>query len=258
MTTHKNAARVAVVAEPCLNGAVNTPWTPEHHATAKQPKPIKLLELGMGNHGKCARFVFPEGWERCIDLPTEADAYHPLFDDLPSADRTSLRKHAESPVVTGANGVKTQQRALSFTTRTVGRGGYTLDINEFDIPEESYCDGFITGYRCAGELLEALKRGYGPHIDARSIVRAVVQASNNKGAKFSRHGAAAAFLTVVNDALKFLATHGAHGKYIAGKVEQAQEYAAGLAKHEAQEKAAFVERMRQAKAAKSAARGGAA
>lgn len=256
MSTKKNTAQVAVAAEPCLNGTVTASWTPEHHATAKQPKPIKLLELGTGNHGKCARFVFPEGWERCIDLPTEADAYHPIFDDLPSADRTSLRKHAESPVMTGANGVKTQQRALSFTTRTVGRGGYTLDFNEFDVPEESYCDGFITGYRCAGELLEALKRGYGPYIDARSIVRAAALAACQKGEKISRHGAAAAFMTVVNDALKFLATHGVHGKYIAGKVEQAQEYAAGLAKHEAQEKAAFVERMRQAKAAKRAARGG--
>lgn len=67
-----------------------TPWTPTHHASAHKTKPVRLLALGTGPHGKTALLEFPEGWQRTIDLPTQADAWHPLFDELAADDKDTL------------------------------------------------------------------------------------------------------------------------------------------------------------------------
>lgn len=237
-----------------------TPWTPAHHAKVNKTKPVRLLELGEGPHGKNARFEFPEGWQRTIDLPTQADGWHPLFNDLPHEDCQALRRHVLQPVVTGPDGKRTQSLGLTFTTCSVTPRGYTKDFSLFDVPAEVYSEGSITGYRCAAELLQALQRGYGPHIDMLGILKEASEARFEGCGKPSRAGAAGAFLGIVAEALKFLATHARHGEFIARKIEETERYQRYDAEQRAKDKTEFVERMRQARAAKRAAKaqGGAA
>lgn len=236
------------------NGEKSQPWTPAHHAQVNKTKPIRLLELGEGEHGKNARFEFPEGWQRTIDLPTQADGWHPIFSDLPGEDTQALRRHVEQPVTIRPDGRRTQSLGLSFTTAVPTRRNYLKDFNLFDVPEEVYEQGRITGYRCAAELLEALQRGYGPHIDVRGTIREASRALSDGYGKPSRVGAAGAFMAVVEEALKFLARHAQHGDFIARRIKDAECAQTWLAEQEAKEKAAFVERMRQARAAKRAAK----
>lgn len=234
----------------------STPWTPAHHAKVNKTKPIRLLELGEGEHGKNARFEFPEGWQRTIDLPTQADGWHPLFSDLPQEDGAALRSHVAQPVVIGPDGERRQSLGLSFTSCTLNKRGHWTGDNHFDVPEEKYADGRITGLRCAAELLEALQRGYGPHISLRDVIREAINVKFERGGgdNASRWGAACGFMGVIEESVKFLAEHGRHADWIAKKIEKEERYLAHCAERDAQEKAAFVERMRKARAAKRAAR----
>lgn len=234
----------------------STPWTPAHHAQVNKTKPIRLLELGEGPHGKNARFEFTEGWQRTIDLPTEADGWHPIFNDLSSEDRARLRKHVQQPVVKGPDGERRQNTGLSFVTRTINQRGYMQTINHFDVPSEGYAAGRITGYRCAAELLKVLQRGYGPHVPLRDIIREAVSVKNGVYGAADRWGAACGFMDVIEEAVTFLAKHGQHADWVARKIKSEEESTAWLAERDAKEKAAFVERMRQARAAKRAARQG--
>ena len=67
--------------------------------------------------------------------------------------------------------------------------------------------------------------------------------------KPSRCGAASAFSTVLEGALEFLAKNANHGPWIAGKVAQAESVNAYYDKQAVEKKAAFVRRMKAAKAA---------
>ncbi len=232
----------------------STPWTPAHHAKVNKTKPIRLLELGEGEHGKNARFEFPEGWQRTIDLPTQADGWHPLFSELSFEERQKLRQHVQQPVVIGPDGVRRQNMGLSFTSRTMNKRGYSQDFNHFDVPAEEYADGRITGYRCGKELLDALKRGYGPHISIRDILKDAVNAKSGGYHGKGQWGAACTFINVVEESLRFLAKHSQYADWIDRTIKSEENSIAALAERDAQEKAAFVERMRKARAAKRAAR----
>ena len=232
----------------------STPWTPARHALAHKTKPVRLLSLGGGSHGKTALLEFPEGWQRTIDLPTEADAWHPLFDALTHKERLKLRQHVAQPVVVRADGKRVRPLGLSFTTSTVTARGAWVAYNHFDVPAQEYGAGSITGYRCAAELLAALQRGYGPHIDIPSIVReAAASARCSSGAKPSRAGAAVAFMSVVTEALKFLAQNSLHAEYIGREIAKVERLNVVYDELEAERKAAFIERMRAGRAAKRAA-----
>lgn len=234
--------------------STSTPWTPAHHASTHKTKPVRLLELGTGHHGKTALLEFPEGWQRTIDLPTQADAWHPLFDDLPQAERSRLRTHADHPVVRRPDGTRTQQGALSFVTKEIGRNGDWTGDRYFDVPAEDYSTGGITGYRCAGELLAALQRGYGPYLHLNNILEEVMAAADEPSGKASRRGAGVTFLEVVNESLTFMAKHARHTEFVAGRIVQAEKYQAHCIEQDAKKKAEFVERMRQARAKKRAAK----
>ena len=232
----------------------STPWTPAHHVTVNKIKPIRLLELGEGEHGKNARFEFPGGWQRTIDLPTQADTWHPLFSDLSLEDRQKLHQHVQQPIVIGLDGVRRQGMGLSFTTRTLSRSGHSKGFNYFDVPSEDYLEGRKTGYRCGAELLAAYERGYGPLINLMPIIEAAVDATKGSTSRESRRGAACGFLNVIEEAVKFLAKHGQYANWLTRKIDFEESITASIAKREAQEKAAFVERMRQARAAKRVSR----
>lgn len=236
-----------------------TPWTPTHHASAHKTKPVRLLALGTGPHGKTALLEFPEGWQRTIDLPTQADAWHPLFDELAADDKDKLHKHTAHPIIRHADGTRTRQGALSFITQQISRNGGRIGERCFDVPEEDYLAGNITGYRCAGELLAALQCGYGPYIPLNNILDEAITVTHESFDKTGRRGAAVAFLEVVRESLTFMAKHARHTEFVSGRIARAEQYQAYFAESEASEKAAFVQRMKDAKAAKAQrANGGAA
>ena len=226
------------------------PCTPAQHASTDNTKPVRLLALGDGPHGKTALCEFPEGWQRTICLPTQADAWHPLFSDLTADDKSKLRKHVDHPVIRHPDGTRTRQGALSFITQEVSRNGGWVGERCFDVPAEEHGAGFITGYRCAAELLQALQRGYGPHISVLNITEAAIQASNEKSGTASRRSAGYGFLAVLEDALRFTAQNSNHGLHIAQKIAEAERMNARNAEQDAREKAAFVQRMKAAKAEK--------
>ena len=87
------------------------PWTPANHIKDGVTKPIRLLALSTGEYGKTALLEFPGGWQRTIDLPTEADAWHPLFSELPQADVQRLRKHVAHPIIRHPDGTARARRA---------------------------------------------------------------------------------------------------------------------------------------------------
>lgn len=232
------------------------PWTPAHHAKVNKAKPIRLLALGIGQHGKNARFEFPDGWQRTIDLTSEADGWHPLFSDLSNEERQKLHAHVEPPTETKPNGERRRQNGLSFTTYTLGRSGGIKAFNSFDVPAEDYGQGRITGYRCASELLDALKRGYGPHIDLGRIIEDAIKTAPEGFGRNTRYGAATALLDMVQMAVKFLATNGQYEGWIARCIEREEKNKAYWGEQEAKKKAEFVERMRSARAAKRAVRQG--
>ena len=227
------------------------PWTPARHIAEGVTKPTRLLELGTGEYGKTALLEFPGGWQRTIDLPTEADAWHPLFSELPQADVQRLRKHVAHPIIRHPDGTRTRRGALSFVTEEVGpAGGYKAE-RCFDVPQEDFYSGCVTGYRCAAELLDALARGYGPHITKQHVIKAALQASDEPYSKPSRRGAGSAFMEIVGEALTFMARHSLHGQYMAAKIAEAERLQATMAELDAKEKAAFVERMKAARLSKA-------
>ena len=78
-------------------------------------------------------------------------------------------------------------------------------------------------------------------------------------AKTGRRGAAVTFLEVVRESLTFMAKHARHTEFVSGRIARAEQYQAYFAESEVSEKAAFVQRMKDAKAAKAQrANGGAA
>ncbi|MCO5358428.1 hypothetical protein [Acidovorax kalamii] len=226
------------------------PWTPARHITDGVTKPTRLLALGTGEYGKTALLEFPGGWQRTIDLPTEADAWHPLFSELPQEDCAKLRSHATSPVIRRPDGTRTRQGALSFITHEVSRAGRWKGERSFDVRAEDDYTGYVTGYRCAAELLEALALEYGPHINRKYVIEDALQACNEPPGKTSRRGAGFAFMEIVVEALTFMAKHSQHKEYMAAKIAEAERLQVTMAALDAKEKAAFAERMKAAKAAK--------
>ena len=226
------------------------PCTPEQHAASSKAKPLRLLGLSDGPHGKAALLKFPGDWVRAIGLPTEADAWHPMFDELPCDDAADLRAHALPGVVLHPDGTRTRQGPLSFITEEVNRvGGWTVR-HCFDVPAQRYAAGHATGLRCAAELLTALQRGYGPRIDLTAIIQDAAMASTEHRKGASRQAAASAFLSVVAAALPIMASQSHHAPWLEAKITEAERWQTHQAKKDAESKAAFVERMKAARAAK--------
>lgn len=230
--------------------AVRGICTPEQHSQTNKTKPVILLALGTGPHGKTALLQFPEGWQRTIDLPTEFDGWHPMFDALQEDDMQRLRKHVRAPFVIHQNGTQSRPSPLSFTRDVQTTRGRWLKSNYFDVPAQEHGEGTITGYHCAAELLEALGLGYGPFIPMRFVLQEVVEAAKGGGEGASRSAAAKSFLDVAGDSLGFFAKQSSHRAYIQRKIANAERYRDELAEERAMERVEFVIRMKAAKEAK--------
>jgi len=224
--------------------------TPAQHAQADKSKPVALLALGTGPHGKTALLEFAGGWQRTIDLATQFDGWHPLFADLPQEDRQRLRDHAVPAFVSHPDGTQSRPDPLSFVRQVRPAHGKSSECTYFDVPAQGYVEGTATGYRCAAELLEALALGYGPHIPLTHVLASAAQAMQDDFHGTSRRGAAVAFLEVVGQALHFFASRATHQPWLADKVEGAEQYVQYTAERQATERAGFIERMKAGKAAK--------
>lgn len=234
--------------------AVSSTCTPQQHASSSDAKPTALIELGTGPHGKYAVLAFPDGWQRTIGFMEQADAWHPMFADLPVADTHRLQRHTEPPVIKHADGSRTRQGALTFITVNVNRQGGFVSENCFDVPMQNTVVGWATGYRCAKELVSAVKRGYGPHINLGLIIEAAATAASHK-TEFNGLGqrsAGAAFMAVVSQAMGFLIRHGKAEAWIDQEIKRTEASNEWYEKAVADEKAAFVLRMKVARAAKRA------
>ena len=158
------------------------------------------------------------------------------------------------PVIRHADGRRTQRGELSFFTRELNRLGNCTAWNYFDVPEEEYSDGLVTGYRCAAELLAALERGNRPFIDVGMVMRDAIKADSDPSGKPGRRGASAAFMEVMAQAVTFMAKHANNALWLAGKIEKAEKqrdaWAARKAAHKAEQRAEFSARMKAARQAK--------
>ena len=226
--------------------------TPAQHAQADKAKPVILLALGTGPHGKTALLQFPEGWQRTIDLVSEYDGWHPLFANLQPDDRQRVRDHVIPEFIKHSDGTQSRPDPLSFVRWVQTSRGKLLHWNYFDVPAQGYAEGAATGYRCASELLEALALGHGPYIRLLHILESAAEAATEDFHGTNRRAAAATFLEIVGQALQFFASRSNHRPWLAGKIAQAEEYAQDTAKRQAVKSSEFVERMKAGKTAKRA------
>ncbi|MEO6319433.1 MAG: hypothetical protein ABIR56_02060 [Polaromonas sp.] len=153
-------------------------------------------------------------------------------------------------MVRHADGRRTQQGELSFFTIELNRLGACKSINYFDVPAEEYCAGWVTGYRCAAELLAALECSDGPPIDVTRVIEDAIQAGNDPACKPGRRGASAAFMEIMVEAVKFMGKHGNNGPWLERKIERAERQRDYFAEREARHRAEFSTRMKAARQAK--------
>lgn len=229
--------------------ALRSICTPAHHIQANKTKPVALVALGHGQHGKTALLEFPDGWQRTIDLVTPFDGWHPLFAELSQYERQFLRDHATPEFVNHPDGTQSRPDPLSFVRRVQSACGRLVCRNYFDVPAQNYAEGITTGYRCAAELLEALTLGHGPDIPLHGVLESASQATRESLQENSRHTAACAFLEIVEQALSFFAKQSMHRSWLAEKIDRSEQNAQDAAERRAM-RARFVQRMKTAKAAK--------
>ncbi|MGD9835547.1 MAG: hypothetical protein AB7U92_22590, partial [Piscinibacter sp.] len=72
--------------------------------------------------------------------------------------------------------VRTRSSAgLSFCTETRTRRGRWLGCSHFDVPHEKYADGFTTGLRAFGELVQHLQQmEQGGWVADRNLIAAIL------------------------------------------------------------------------------------
>lgn len=157
------------------------------------------------------------------------------------------------PVVRHADGRRTQRGELSFFTIELNRLGGWKSKNCFDVPVEDYCAGWVTGYRCAAELLTALALNHGPHIDVGKVIKDAVDAGGDPSCKPGRHGASAAFMEVMVEAIQFMGKHSNNGLWLERRTVEAERQRDFFAEREAQRRAEFGTRMKATRRAKSTA-----
>ena len=232
-----------------ITQALRSICSPAHHIHADKTKPVALVALGHGQHGKTALLEFPDGWQRTIDLITPFDGWHPLFADLKQYERQFLRDHATPEFVNHPDGTQSRPDPLSFVRAVQSACGRLLRWNYFDVPAQDYAEGTTTGYLCAAELLEALTLGHGPDIPLYCVLESASQATRESLQENSRHAAASAFLETVGQALNFFAKQSMHRSWVAEKIDRSDQNAQDAAEHRAM-RDRFVQRMKTAKAAK--------
>lgn len=174
------------------------------------------------------------------------------------------------PVTTKARRVRKPQTAstvqerppytsLSFIKCHASRGHWRVS-DWFAVPDEGYCDGWMTGLRAFQELQQFVKtqpvsaRDIGLTFYIYETLKVAVKARENPrvGVK-SKCGAACAFTRCVLDFMLPM-LRADTGRFMVSAIAHQQEANERANARKAQEREAFIERMRAARAAKRAKR----
>ena len=149
--------------------------------------------------------------------------------------------------------VRTRQHCgLSFWTITETARGRHLRNCPFDVPAQSYGDGFITGLRKAVEFFEALAR---PELSfgVGSVLSEAFVASQESSHGHSRRGAGCGFLHALKQSLHAAAPMLNVREWAESQINAMQQFEEGEARRRAERNQDFASRMRSARAAKRAA-----
>lgn len=123
----------------------------------------------------------------------------------------------------------------------------------FAVPAENYCSGAVTGIKVFREVLDAMKAEDSGHAVILWRILADMGAALNENGK-SRHGAAATIAHLMTDALLYFSKNANVEQWLDAKLDQAEKDKVYWNEKEAKEKAEFVQRMKAAKQARSAAK----
>ena len=146
---------------------------------------------------------------------------------------------------------------LSFITEPKPRCGNGHGVKYFDVPDERFAAGVVTGTHVALELLDAVKRSTnapGATWVVGQVVRAAIAAEASGRTpqgyvttKPSRRGAAYGFMLMMDQAVVFLAKHGTYRDFLTRQAENYEQVVDA-------EKAEIKERTARAIAARKAKR----
>ena len=146
--------------------------------------------------------------------------------------------------------VRTRQHCgLSFWTITETARGRHLRACSFDVPAQSYGDGFITGLLKAVEFFEALSRR-DLHFGVGSILAEAFQASRESSQSESRRGAGSGFLHAITQSLYAAAPMLNVREWAEHEIGAMQRFEEVECRRRAERNQDFAHRMRSARAAK--------
>lgn len=137
--------------------------------------------------------------------------------------------------------------ALPFVTRTTTPRGRILGFCDFDVPAQTYAEGYATGARACAALFDFLsKHAAYPDLVAGSllpsVLREVGNASQESSLEPSRYGAAAGFLNALDAAVVFAACGSPASGVMAAVIAQHVAQAERAAQRERAESVATMQR----------------
>ena len=239
-------------------------YTPEDHEKAAcDLKVIRLVELGNGAHGKTATFEFTGGFVRSVDVDAKT-VWHSALKEIRSADWRRLLEHV-APRSKCADGTqRVQIGPMPFWTQRTTARGRELSTNYFDVADELYWAGQLTGAMAARELILFLRqyeraRQGDQFVSLESGLSACLRSAAALANRTERrdrhvagqHHAADAFSTLVTRYFMCGAAY-ANPAYLGDQVERNKSYLDWIEKCSKESRLEFAERMRAARAAKLA------
>lgn len=131
----------------------------------------------------------------------------------------------------------------------IQNGTRAVKANYFAVPNENSAAGAVTGIKVFREILEAMKaEGCSHAADFVPMMHHLCNAMDEQGTK-SRAGAARAIVRLLEDCLFFMATRSEFDAWLDGRLKSALGTLAFMTEMEAEQNAAFVARMKAARAA---------
>lgn len=152
-----------------------------------------------------------------------------------------------------------QAGPLPFITDLYTPRGRHVDRNWFDVPNQTYGEGWITGMEAAAQLLDALRANRSSGFDVLPVLEAAAQVLTESRDSVTddrpcRRGAAVGFLRMIEASLRYAADSADVGAWIRAQREEHERMATVIAERRRVERMmrgrAFAERMRTARAAR--------
>jgi hypothetical protein len=236
-------------------------YTPEDHAAASALKIERLVSLGTNEHGKTATFEFAGGFVRSIDVDVQ-NVWHSVLCPIVGADWGRLLRHVAPHSRCEDGTLLIQLGPMWFwTDRTTPRGRF-LSSNYFDVPQEDYAHGCLTGARAARDLILFLRQ-YERAREARPIIgglemtvqrcleEAFTLASARRSGDAPSTGPAAHVFSQTVMRFFVAGTGNANPAYLEGEVERAQATVAWSEDYDERQREQVADRMRAVRAAKA-------